>query len=279
MARTASVREVNPRRIVDAGLNMSTLRQAENTANPFSLNESVRVDRTTAVQRWFEHLFYASYVPAYGHDRSVTYSVGVRIAPDTSSFGPLAIRAQIADASLFTVGYAEALVKLETGELHDMTSRRVETSRPAERGAPRFTWSTEIETVTTRQEIIAVLRLFGRHAISDRLLTLQELIDDDDQQEPMNIDSLRSMARFLLKESVLPHPQVAVSPGGLLQAEWRIADRGTVAMEFLADRFVSFAAMSVPAEGEESWLRVSGAVPADDVVDAVSPIATRLDLV
>lgn len=99
--------------------------------------------------------------------------------------------------------------------------------------------------------IIKELRKSGLGEVADRLSYLQQLAADDPDERPMNVDSLRELAAFLLSERRLPHPQIGVSPDGLAQAEWRLPGvagdpqgGGILALEFLRPGLIRFAGLS-----------------------------------
>ena len=125
-----------------------------------------------------------------------------------------------------------------------------------------------IVTATRHDEVIAVLRPLGCRGIADRLDYLHAICGEDDPDEPpMALDSLRELALFFVRESQLSDPEIGISPDGLLQAEWRVRG-GILAMKFLPAGFIQFAAISRPA-GDHPPLRLHGTLPKDDALEAV----------
>lgn len=132
------------------------------------------------------------------------------------------------------------------------------------------------DTVNTPEAIIAVLRVFGLDALSDRLDYLQRLVEDDPDEPSMVLESLRALVHFLIDEQQLPAPQIGVSPDGLSQIEWRIPTNGILAMEFLPSGLIRFAAISAPARPGVERESVNGTLSKDATLDAVRPFTARL---
>ena len=128
-----------------------------------------------------------------------------------------------------------------------------------------------IQSASKREEIIAVFRLFGLNAIADRLGYLRSLSNDDPDEPPVEIESLRAMAFFLMSERQLPDPQIGVSSDGLAQIEWQLPAGGILAMVFLSSGLIRFAAVSAPAQPGVERSSVNGTLPKDGALAAVQP--------
>lgn len=137
-------------------------------------------------------------------------------------------------------------------------------------------WQPQIESGSTHEEIIAVLRLFDLNAIADRLGYLRQLVEDDPDEPSIALESLRSLALFLLSERQLPDPQIGVTPDGLAQIEWRLPTNGILAMEFLSSGLIRFAAISAPAQRGVERLSVNGTLHKEATLEAVRPFTARL---
>ena len=138
------------------------------------------------------------------------------------------------------------------------------------------TWPTRIAAESTHEGIIAVLRLFGLEDVANRLDYLRGLIADDPDETPMDVESLRAMALFLISERQLPDPQIGITPDGLMQTEWRTAPNGILAMEFLPSGSVRFAAVSAPAQRGVDRLSLNGTLPKDEALAALRPFTSLL---
>ena len=113
------------------------------------------------------------------------------------------------------------------------------------------------------------LRSAGMISVANRIAYLSRAAAEDPEDDPIDPDSLRRLTRFLIEERQLPRPRIGVSPGGIMQIEWRIAGGGILAMEFPPDGRICFAAVS----GGE---RVSGTLGKDAAMRAVKPFVDRL---
>lgn len=131
-----------------------------------------------------------------------------------------------------------------------------------------------IAAATRHQEITDVLPLMGLRAIADRLEYLHQISGDDPDEPSMVLASLRQLALFFVSEPPRDEPEIGISPDGHLQAEWRVGDGGFLAMKFLSDGLIQFAAISGPASGQRPF-RVSGTMPKDGALDAVRAFLRR----
>ncbi len=137
------------------------------------------------------------------------------------------------------------------------------------------TGPTRIAAASTHEGIFAGLRLFGLEDVADRLGYLHSLAGDPDET-PIEVESLRAMALFLMSERGLADPQIGITPDGLMQIEWRIPPNGILAMEFLPSGLIRFAAVSAPAQPEVDRLRVNGTLPKAEAMAAVQPFTSLL---
>ena len=113
------------------------------------------------------------------------------------------------------------------------------------------------------------LRSAGMVSVANRIAHLSRAAAEDPEDDPIDPDSLRRLTRFLIEERQLPRPRIGVSPGGIMQIEWRIAGGGILAMEFPPDGRIGFAGVS----GNE---RVSGTLGKDAAMQAVKPFMDKL---
>ena len=128
-----------------------------------------------------------------------------------------------------------------------------------------------VAEVEKHEEIIAGLRLVGLDEPASRLSYLESLSDDDPDEPPILTESLRHLALFLTNERRLGNPQIGVSPDGLVGAQWYAENGSVVAMEFLTDSLIRFAAISAPAICDVERQRVSGVLSKRETLQAVQP--------
>ena len=120
-------------------------------------------------------------------------------------------------------------------------------------------------------EFTEALRESGLVESADRLSYLQRLADEDPDEEPIGIASLRQLTSFLMDERQLGQPEIGVSPNGVALAQWRVMGGGILAMEFLGSGFIRFAGTSGPGSQDSEALRISGTLPKTKALQAVKP--------
>ena len=124
----------------------------------------------------------------------------------------------------------------------------------------------------TGAEMTEALRQSGLDESADRLDYLQRLADEDPDEEPLAVASLRQLASFLMDERQLGQPEIGVGPNGVALAQWRVMDGGILAMEFLGSGLIRFAGTSGPGSRDGESLRVSGTLPITKALQAVKPL-------
>ena len=124
----------------------------------------------------------------------------------------------------------------------------------------------------TRAEMTDALRESGLDDSADRLGYLQRLADEDLDEEPIAIASLRHLTSFLMYERHLGQPEIGVSPHGVALAQWRVMGNGILAMEFLGSGLIRFAGTSGPASQDGESLRVSGTLPRTKALQAIQSL-------
>lgn len=70
----------------------------------------------------------------------------------------------------------------------------------------------------TRAHMTDALRKSGLEESADRLGHLQRLADEDPDEEPIAISSLRHLTSFLIDERHLGQPDIGISPHGVALA-------------------------------------------------------------
>ena len=121
-------------------------------------------------------------------------------------------------------------------------------------------------------EMTDALRDIGMNESADRLGYLQRLADEDPDEEPIGIASLRHLTSFLMDEPELGQPEIGVSPGGVALAHWRVMEAGILAMEFLGSGLIRFAGTSGSGSQDGESLRISGTLPQAKALEAVRPL-------
>ena len=134
-----------------------------------------------------------------------------------------------------------------------------------------------IAAAATPDEVIEALRVFGLVEVAERLAYLRSLEDDlAEDEEPMQLESLRALALLLIERPELPKPGIGVSTEGMLQVEWDIVPEGMVVMAFMLGGVINFAAASGSPELGRVRPRISGLAACDDALTALAPFMTQL---
>ena len=132
-------------------------------------------------------------------------------------------------------------------------------------------WRMQIELATDWREITTIIGLFGMSSIVDRLTYLYKLAEDDPDEKPIVLESLRRFAIFLMSSRRLSDPQIGTSLDGFAHAVWRVSDYGILAMDFLPSGNVRFAAIIQPQKpGDQEW-SVDDVLPPERMMRAIEP--------
>ena len=141
-------------------------------------------------------------------------------------------------------------------------------------------WQPQVENASTPEEIIDILRRFNLDAIADRLTDLRTLVEDDPEESPMKLESLRSLATFLMseiRERQLPEPEIGVTPDGLVEIAWSLPPHnGILAMDFLLSGQIQYTAISAPAQHGVERKTASGTSPKDEIMKDVQSFISLL---
>lgn len=127
------------------------------------------------------------------------------------------------------------------------------------------------------RKVVVALEQSGFSATATRIVHLHRLAADDPEEPGISIESLRGLASFLQREPRLRSPRIGVGPTGIVQAEWRVAEDGMLALQFLPSEFIRFAAISPRGRLERTRRRLSGILPASEVREPIRPFTELLD--
>ena len=126
-----------------------------------------------------------------------------------------------------------------------------------------------IAATTEHQDVITALRISGRHVAADRLAALIALIDEDPDELPIVLESLKAFARFLIDERQFDTPRIGTDRDGHVQVEWPVLEQGLLVMNFRPDDLIRFVAVSAPARRGTKRMRVSDMLPKPEVLKAI----------
>jgi hypothetical protein len=107
-----------------------------------------------------------------------------------------------------------------------------------------------LEAATSVPAVIALLRLTDFGSVADHLSYLNRLSDEDEDLEPLSLVSAKSLATFLMNDSVAIEPQISRTEDGAIHAQWKIEPQKLVAIQFLNDGQARFAAIGARPGGK-----------------------------
>ena len=135
---------------------------------------------------------------------------------------------------------------------------------PAQGDAPQFFSDYFVYTgEDSRSKILSVLKLSGHGETAERIRQYLDDRDQDQDEPPIVLESLQSLAAFIVRERKLLSPIIGADPPGLLEAEWHLRDNGNpdsmwgkgdgiVSLKFQESGLIQFVALSSPhREGEQ----------------------------
>ncbi len=109
----------------------------------------------------------------------------------------------------------------------------------------------QLRNAATCDDIFNILDNTEHKAIVERLRYLHNVTPDNDPEDPdMELDSLRELALFLIRNDVpLPPPLIGITADGTLQLEWYLTHASAL-LNFLLDGKIQFAGISTM---ENNW--------------------------
>ena len=140
----------------------------------------------------------------------------------------------------------------------------------------RVSWRLYLGMTTTCQEITGLLREFGRISVADRLDYLRGLHDDDPDEPLLELESLRTLASFLLSEGQMRDPEIGLAPSGLVVGQWRLPPGGILAMEFHAHDWIRFAGIGSNPRPTDQRQRISGTLEKHKAINVVRDLTRQL---
>ena len=137
-------------------------------------------------------------------------------------------------------------------------------------------WHACLKDAATVEDVVLVIRLFGQSSIADQLDYLNGLPVDEPYQKPMKLESARGFALFIMNNTQLPYPDIAVNPDGRVTIEWDVVGRGTLVLEFLSSELVEYLDVFQQSESARQRQYNSGVSSIDSVTDIVKPAIDKL---
>lgn len=122
-------------------------------------------------------------------------------------------------------------------------------------------WGHPVIRPITGNTILNNMRILGFDAIAERLESLYEMAEKEEDEKPIVPGSLRNFYTFIQFAPRLPTPHIGINPDGLLQAVWRVPGYGTLAMNFLASNDIMFAVILHRRDSTLPRQKISGVMP------------------
>lgn len=139
-----------------------------------------------------------------------------------------------------------------------------------------YDWHEFIRNAESKEKIIDVLRFSKSKVLADRLVYLQKLTEAESEEKPMEIESLRMSALFIMENSQMPNPQITVSDDGLVYLRWPLENKGVLGMLFLPSTLVRFTAILHHQDPKLQRWSVSGVLQPNDMMRAIEPFIEQL---
>ena len=117
----------------------------------------------------------------------------------------------------------------------------------------------DVKNAKTVEDVISALTP-KFNEISERLICLQKAVEEDEENESIEFQSLRNFGMFMLRRR-LPTPQIGITLNGLVQAVWRLPNFGALAMDFQKSGDITFSVLYNQRTQEGRRRKISGELP------------------
>ena len=104
-----------------------------------------------------------------------------------------------------------------------------------------------------------------------KLNALNEVVNEDPDEDPISIDSMRNFISFLQNTTNLKCPNVALTPSNEIHAQWRTAPNRHFAAVFLPTEETRFVIFSPNSKDPEMIDRISGLTSVDSLLETIQP--------
>ena len=129
-------------------------------------------------------------------------------------------------------------------------------------------------TACTVPEVIGMARRAGLGEVADRIDYLYRLpVDNDD--DPMDPDSARSLVSFLIRHKELPRPRITTNPEGHVHGDWEFTRDSNLGVQFLPSGDVWFIYASRDTDTGFFRMRETGTIAPDDLPKKIPPLVNR----
>ena len=141
--------------------------------------------------------------------------------------------------------------------------------------------------VDERKVLLDRLAVMGRKDVANRIQQYLDIVDDEPDEPPVAIESLRSVVSFIVQQPKLTPPIVGSDPQGLMELEWHLKDNGdpnsvwgrgngVVSMKFLGSGKIQYVALSGPYRPDAEREETQGESTKEEIMDSVGVFAHRI---
>lgn len=149
----------------------------------------------------------------------------------------------------------------------------VETWPRDEEAARRTLLAGRLDSAPALEDVATLLETEHHGASAARVRRLLEIAveEEDDGEEEPQIESLRSLARFLLLESRgLPRPTLVLGSSGLFTAEWDVLPSGGMSLHFVSDDELQFTGVANIRDSDPPYQETDNVYPREKALGALS---------
>jgi hypothetical protein len=134
------------------------------------------------------------------------------------------------------------------------------------------------EKLTTEEKIKELIAYAGEKSniqfafeLAVKLNFLNEVVNEDPDESPISVESLRNFISFLRNSTNLKCPNLALTPSNEIRAQWRTAPNRHFAVVFLSSGQTRFVIFTPNSKNPEMTDRFSGLTSVDSLLETVQP--------
>ena len=202
-----------------------------------------------------------------------------------------ALSQQAADMIRMSEGFSRALsqqaadmIRMSEGSSRALSQQAADMIRMSEGslGATRRIWPTGGEP-----ELLSLLRGSGQIHVADSIQEYLDIRDQEPDEPPVAVESLRSLVTFIIQEPNLLPPIVGSDPQGYMEIEWHLEDsgdprsvwgrgNGVVSLRFLKSGEIQYVALSGPFRRGHERLKLRGRSTRSQIISDLREFAERV---
>jgi len=129
--------------------------------------------------------------------------------------------------------------------------------------------ASRLDELSSIDEILDTAATLGLQHDVNRIRDFIALGDEDPDQQPLSIESLKHAIKFKLTSSALPDSEIGIGGNGFADLDWRLSPEGMIALVFNPSGTVDFA-LTIPHSAGAERSVASGTL---ENVDAIRCIA------